>query len=62
MGGKTGGTPLERRLAQLERLEERLESTLEARLFEIKGVLYVTLLLVAILLALGLGVLIRAIG
>ncbi|MBI5177305.1 hypothetical protein HY995_04445 [Candidatus Micrarchaeota archaeon] len=62
MGGKTGGTPLERRLAQLEKLEERLESTLEARLFEIKGVLYVTLLLVAILLALGLGVLIRAIG
>ncbi len=43
-------------------VDERIERALETRLYEVKAVAYITLLLVAVLLAIALGVILRALG
>ena len=53
---------LEEEVRGFHDIEERVEQTLESKLFEIKAVAYITLLLVAIILSLALGVVLRALG
>jgi len=50
------------RLAYLENLEKRIDESIEHKLFELKAIGYVSLFLAAVLVALVLGVLIRALG
>lgn len=50
------------KLAYLEGLEKRMDESLEHKLFELKAVAYVSLFLSAVLVALVLGILLRAIG
>lgn len=50
------------RLAHLENMEKRFDESLERKLFELKAVSYVSLFLSAVLVALVLGILLRAIG
>ena len=49
-------------LQDLRALEKRLDDSMEHKLFELKAVAYVSLFLSAVLVALVLGILLRAIG
>ena len=53
---------IERKLDYLQGLEKRMDESLEHKLFELKAVSYVSLFLSAVLVALVLGILLRAIG
>lgn len=53
---------LEDEIRGFHEFDEKIEKSLEVKLFEVKALAYITLLLVAILLAIVLGVVLRALG
>ncbi len=53
---------LDSELQAFHDFDKRVEETMESKLFELKALSYINLLLVAVLLAIAFGVVLRALG
>ncbi len=53
---------LDSELQAFHDFDKRLDGTIESKLYEIKALAYINLLLVAIMLAIAFGVVLRALG
>jgi hypothetical protein len=52
----------ERKFGEFERFEEKIDRVIEAKVFEIRLIAYLTLILVAVLFAISLGTILKALG